>query len=171
MASILSDFHSLSQHLISLHRCVIYPRFLVSFNLPVYPNSHPPIMASNSSPAAQTLLRRHPLQRFESPSRGPSALLHLTGLISFASSFKYLADHPNTITASYGWHFQYLTIVGLSLASTTFLLGLLADLTLSHRVFLLKNALSVTSAPLETLISLLYWGLRSIDTKLVLPDW
>lgn len=50
-------------------------------------------------------------------------------------------------------------------------MGLLADLTLSHRLFQMKNILSVASAPMECLISLLYWGLRAIDPKLVLPDW
>lgn len=31
--------------------------------------------------------------------------------------------------------------------------------------------LSVASAPLEVLISLLYWGLWALDPKLVIPDW
>lgn len=80
-----------------------------------------------------------------------------------------LSDNPNHINQSYGWHFQYLTIIGLSLATITFTLGLLADVTLSTRLFLFKNLLSVTSAPLETLISALYWGLRAIDPTLVVP--
>lgn len=63
---------------------------------------------------------------------------------------------------SYGWHFQYLTIVGLSLTTITFIVGLFADLTLSRHLFTFKNALSVTSAPMEILITLLYWGLRSV---------
>jgi len=70
---------------------------------------------------------------------------------------------------SYGWHFQYLTIIGLSLATATFTLGLLADATLSRPLFLAKNVLSCCSAPLETLISTLYWGLRAIDPELVVP--
>ena len=63
---------------------------------------------------------------------------------------------------AYGWHFQYLTIIGLALATVTFAVGLLADLTLSRRIFLAKNALSFCSAPLEVLIALLYWGLRVV---------
>lgn len=70
---------------------------------------------------------------------------------------------------SYGWHFQYLTIIGLTLATLTFGFGLLADLTSSRSLFLLKNVLSVCSAPMEHLISLLYWGLRAIDPTLVVP--
>ncbi|KAI9832422.1 MAG: hypothetical protein M1819_004411 [Sarea resinae] len=123
------------------------------------------------SAPAQSLIGRHPLQRLESPSRSASALLHLAGLASFAASFKYLVDFPSPVNDSYGWHLQYLTIIGLSLSTLTFAFGLLADVTLSPRLFLVKNALSVTSAPLEVLITLLYWGIRSIDKKLVMPDW
>lgn len=70
---------------------------------------------------------------------------------------------------AYGWHFQYLTIIGLSLATITFSLGLIADFTLSRHLFLMKNILSCCSAPMETLISTLYWGLRAIDPELVVP--
>ncbi|KAL2351762.1 FAR-17a/AIG1-like protein, partial [Cryomyces antarcticus] len=113
----------------------------------------------------------HPLQRLHSPSRGLSAATHIAGLASFAYSFNYLVVNPNPINDSYGWHLQYLTIIGLSLATTTFFFALLSDATLSPRLFLVKNALSVASAPLEVLISILYWSLRAIDPALVLPDW
>lgn len=75
----------------------------------------------------------------------------------------------STSNESYGWHFQYLTIIGLSLALLTFFAASLADISSSSALFRLKNALSVASAPLEVLISLLYWGIRAIDTSLVLP--
>lgn len=65
---------------------------------------------------------------------------------------------------SYGWHLQYLTIIGLSLAATTFVFGLLSDLASSSRLFAIKNAFSVASAPMEILISLLYWSLRTVCT-------
>lgn len=97
---------------------------------------------------------------------------------------------PNTKVRneSYGWHMQYLTIIGLSLATATFLVGLLADVTSSPRLFAIKNTLSVASAPMEILISILYWGLKTVrcpldrllspmtymyqfDQRLVLPDW
>lgn len=113
------------------------------------------------SPARQ-LLRQHPLQRLTSPSRGASALLHSLGLASFAYSFAYLVRNPNPVNDSYGWHMQYLTILGLSLAAATFAVGLLADVSLNHALFEVKNALSVASAPMEVLISLLYWGLRAV---------
>lgn len=42
-------------------------------------------------------------------------------------------------------------------------------MTLSRGLFMAKNMLTMTSAPLEVLISLLYWGLRAIDPALVVP--
>ncbi|KAM0721783.1 hypothetical protein Q7P37_002708 [Cladosporium fusiforme] len=123
----------------------------------------------SSAKVAQELIQRHPLQRMESPSRGASALLHITGLASFAYSFRYLVLNPNPINDSYGWHFQYLTIIGLALSTATFAFGLLADLTLSRRLFAVKNALSVASAPIECLITLLYWGLRAVNRHLPRP--
>lgn len=64
---------------------------------------------------------------------------------------------------AYGWHFQYLTVIGLTLSTLTFIVALLADITLSRRLFLVKNLLSVCSAPMEVLISVLYWGLRVVS--------
>ncbi|KAL4889978.1 hypothetical protein BDV59DRAFT_209928 [Aspergillus ambiguus] len=129
---------------------------------------------------AQTLVKKHPLQRFPSPSRGLSALVHLLGLSSFIWSFKYMHENPNRANEAYGWHFQYLTVIGLSLATLTFAVGLLADLTLSTRLFLLKNLLSICSAPMEVLISVLYWDISFhavpsvvllIDLLLLSPPW
>ncbi|TKA25903.1 hypothetical protein B0A50_05658 [Salinomyces thailandicus] len=120
---------------------------------------------------ARQLLNQHPLQRWPSPSRGLSAFLHSLALASFIYSFDYLVRYPNPINDSYGWHLQFLTIIGLALATATVTIGLLADLTLSRTLFAVKNILSVASAPLACLISLLYWGLRAIDHSLVLPDW
>ncbi|GLA50318.1 hypothetical protein AnigIFM63604_006371 [Aspergillus niger] len=124
-----------------------------------------------SSATIRSLQRKHPLQRLSSPSRGFSALVHSLGLASFFFSFKYMHENPNRANEAYGWHFQYLTVIGLTLATLTFTAGLLADMTLSARLFLAKNLLSVCSAPMEVLISILYWGLRLIDKRLVVPDW
>lgn len=122
-----------------------------------------------SSAALTNLIDHHPLQRLPSPSRTTSLTIHLLGLSSFAYSFHYLSANPNHINQAYGWHFQYLTIIGLLLATLTFLSGLLADLTLSPVLFHTKNVLSMCSAPLEVLISLLYWGLRAVNPELVVP--
>lgn len=50
----------------------------------------------------------------------------------------------------------------IRISTACFAVGLLADLTMSRRLFLVKNALSVCGTPLEVLISLLYWGLRAV---------
>lgn len=118
---------------------------------------------------SENLMARHPLQRLSSPSRGVSALLHLFGIYSFTMSYKYLIDMPTFINDSYGWHWQYLTILGLTVAYATFIFGLLADITLSPKLFLIKNSLSLCSAPLEVLISMLYWGISAIDKRLIMP--
>jgi hypothetical protein len=70
--------------------------------------------------------------------------------------------HPSN--EAFGWHFQYLTVIGLGLSTLTFACGLLADVTLSQRLFLAKNLLSVCSCPMEVVISILYWGLRSVGS-------
>lgn len=69
----------------------------------------------------------------------------------------------------WGGQYQFLTIIGLVFSILTFACGLLADLTLNRQLFELKNGLSVCSAPLEVLVSILYWGLCAIDKKLVVP--
>lgn len=126
---------------------------------------------SGSTAAEAVHLQRHSLQRLESPSRGISLIIHAFGLSSFASSFKYLADNPNPVNDSYGWHFQYLTIIGLALATLTFLFGSLADISGSRRLFIIKTTISMCSTPLEVLVSLLYWSICMIDKRLVMPEW
>ncbi|KAF1945391.1 hypothetical protein EJ02DRAFT_451677 [Clathrospora elynae] len=117
----------------------------------------------------QLINRRHPLQRFESPSKGFSGALHVAGLISFYHSFKFLADNPNIFNDSFGWHLQFLTIIGITISTACFTSGLIADITLSPTFFTLKNYLALVAAPIEITISLLYWGLRFIDDALVVP--
>jgi len=108
-----------------------------------------------------------------SPSLQSSLLTtaQLFGLSSFIYSYKWLADNPTPINESYGWHFQYLTIIGLTIGTLAFLCGLLADFTSSAGFFHLKNVLSMCGTPLEVLISVLYWTLRTYDKSLVIPDW
>ncbi|KAK8218787.1 FAR-17a/AIG1-like protein-domain-containing protein [Phyllosticta capitalensis] len=117
------------------------------------------------------LASKHPLQRLPSPSRGVSALVHAVGLVSFFYSFRYLIVTPNPLGELWGWHFQHLTILTLSITVMGFVCGILADLTLSTRLFYLKNVLAVVAAPLEFCVTVLYWGIRAIDPKLLLhPD-
>ncbi|KAI2482949.1 Far-17a-AIG1 domain containing protein [Pyrenophora tritici-repentis] len=144
---------------------------------------------SKNSDTLSTLSRRHPLQRFDSPSKGLSGALHVAGLLSFYLTFKFLSDNPNHFNSSFGWHLQFLTIIGLSISTLTFIFGLFADLTstalsaspdhpssppaaeLSDQLFRIKNYLALVAAPIEITISLLYWTLKVIDGNLlVTPD-
>ncbi|KAL8949382.1 MAG: hypothetical protein Q9222_004502 [Ikaeria aurantiellina] len=113
--------------------------------------------------------KRHPQQRLASPSRGLSSLIHFAGLSSFAASFKFLIDYPTLINETYGWHFQYLTVIGLAIATLAFFFGSLADITASRPLFRLKNLFSVIATPLEVLITTLYGGITSVDKELVVP--
>ncbi|EOA80884.1 uncharacterized protein SETTUDRAFT_166311 [Exserohilum turcica Et28A] len=143
------------------------------------------IEAKKTAEMEPTSSRRHPLQRFDAPSKGFSGALHAIGLASFYMSFKFLADNPNVFNSSFGWHLQFLTIIGLSISTLTFIVALLADLTstalekssqlpsdppaqaLSEHLFRLKNYLALVAAPMEITISVLYWTLKAIDGKLL----
>ncbi|KAF3017388.1 hypothetical protein G7054_g13301 [Neopestalotiopsis clavispora] len=111
----------------------------------------------------------HPLQRLSAPSRSLSLILHAAGITSFLLSFRFLNEWETPLSNSYGGNYQFLTIIGLALSLATFVVGLAADVTLSRPLFRLKNALAVVAAPLEILITVLYWGLCAIDKSLVFP--
>ena len=112
----------------------------------------------------------------------PSPILHFLQLSAHLASFRYLSTNPTPINDSYGWHFQYLTILGLTLATLTALIGSLSDILSpyqqnsisysSHTLFgWQKSLLFGVTAPLEILVTCLYWSLRIIDKDLVIPDW
>ena len=111
----------------------------------------------------------HPLQRLASPARSASLLLHAAGISSFAASFVYIMRFPQMPAGSVGGDFQFLTILGLALSLVTFSVGLVADLSLTRQVFEAKNFLAICVAPLEMLISVLYWSLCAIDRDLLYP--
>lgn len=114
-------------------------------------------------------MARHSLQRLASPSRTASAVIHLLGIASFSASFRYLSVFPNPQSEQFGGSFQFLTIIGLALACASMVFGFLADITLNQTFFDIKNVISVCSAPLEVLISTLYWGISLIDKALLFP--
>lgn len=115
-------------------------------------------------------MARHPLQRLSSPSRSLSLVLHVVGVLSFTYNFHFLTVWETPFAVAYGWHFQFLTILGLSASLLSFAIGILSDLTLSTTLFNIKNAICIVATPLEVLISLLYWGIRAIDPSLLMPD-
>ncbi|CAK7265793.1 hypothetical protein SEPCBS119000_001693 [Sporothrix epigloea] len=112
---------------------------------------------------------KHHLQRLASPARTASFVLHMAGICSFLASFAYLQLFPQLPTGSVGGDFQFLTILGLALSLVTFTFGYVADLALSRQLFETKNFLTVCVAPLEVIISVLYWTLRTYDRNLVYP--
>lgn len=114
-------------------------------------------------------MAQHPLQRLRSPSRSFSLLLHILGSASFAYNFHFLTTWETPFNVAYGWHFQFLTILGLLAALISFIFGALADITLHPALFKAKNIVSIVATPLEVVISLLYWGIRFIDPELLFP--
>lgn len=109
----------------------------------------------------------HPLQRLQSPSRSFSLIFHILGAISFSSNFWFLTVWDTPFSIAYGWHFQFLTIIGLAASLLAFSLGILADLTLNPQLFKAKNTVSVVATPLEVVISLLYGGINLINPELL----
>jgi len=112
----------------------------------------------------------HPLQRFASPARTVSLVIHAVGIYSFLQSFNFVHTYPQIAADSFGGHYQFLTILGLALSLVSFVFGAVADLTLIPQFFAAKNLVAVCAAPLEVLISVLYWGIRTIDKKLLVPE-
>ncbi|KAG5930171.1 hypothetical protein E4U42_002723 [Claviceps africana] len=96
-----------------------------------------------------------------------SLLIHLLGIASLGSSFQLVLNLDTPITKSHGSHFQFLTIIGLVLSLSAFLLAAIADISGSTTLFRLKNLISIVATPLELLISSLYWGICVIDASLV----
>jgi hypothetical protein len=111
----------------------------------------------------------HSVQRLSSSPRSVSAIIHVAGLLFFAASFSWLPKITNPLHNGFGGPYQFLTFIALTLSTITFGVGLLADVFLSEQLFALKNILSVCATPLEVLISILYWGLRAVDKRFVVP--
>ncbi|KAG9253271.1 FAR-17a/AIG1-like protein [Emericellopsis atlantica] len=116
------------------------------------------------------MVQQHPLQKLRSPSRTFSLLLHALGVASFSYNFHFLTVWETPFDLAYGWHFQFLTILGLSAALLSFSFGILADLTLAPVFFKAKNIISIVATPLEVVISILYWGLHLINPELLFVD-
>lgn len=113
--------------------------------------------------------RKHPHHRLESPSRSLSAAFHVLGIAIFVYDFRYLVVHPTFCDNEYGWNFQFLTVLAIALSLVAFSCGLIADLTNSHHFFVIKITLCVCTAPLEILVSILYYGLEFLYPNSILP--
>jgi hypothetical protein len=97
-------------------------------------------------------------------SQSRPAMLHERSFNKYKKSNTNLSQND-----SFGWHLQFLTILGITICTIGFSFGLIADVTNNTTSFTVKNYISLVAAPIEIVISILYWGLRAIDTGLVVP--
>ncbi|KAG5952778.1 hypothetical protein E4U53_008107 [Claviceps sorghi] len=111
---------------------------------------------------------RSHLQHSACSSYSASLLTHILGIALLGNSFQLVLNLDTPITKAHGSHFQFLTIIGLVLSLSVFLLAAIADISSSTTLFRLKNLVSTVATPLELLISSLYWGICVIDASLVL---
>ncbi|KAF5010363.1 hypothetical protein FDECE_3479 [Fusarium decemcellulare] len=102
--------------------------------------------------------------------RSFAALFHAFGISSFVYSFYLLTTWESIYSPSFGWYFQLLTVIGLAASLVSFSFGILADVTLNHAFFDAKNATAILATPLEVVISVLYWTVRSYDPTLLMPE-
>ncbi|KAJ5020342.1 FAR-17a/AIG1-like protein-domain-containing protein [Bipolaris maydis] len=115
-------------------------------------------MASKTSAEIKpTSSRRHPLQRFDSPSKGFSGALHNKKKETNTSKFN---RYPNVFSSSFDLTFT-------SLDQSPDMPSDPPAAALSSHLFRLKNYLALVAAPMEITISVLYWTIKAIDGKLL----
>lgn len=109
-----------------------------------------------------------------------NSAVHVMAIVTYVSALNAIFTGPETVVSkSYGSHFQFLTILGVFISLGANAAGLVYRLTGSVIFKLLRDTLNVVSAPLEMLIAILYWTIKSIDPNLmmdpelqgILPDW
>lgn len=106
-------------------------------------------------------------------------IFHILALFLHLVTLSYVPTLTNPLQKGFGGPFKFLTIIGLSLSTFTFLFALLSSLVPPSRtqkasstqttLHNLKTTFSLLSTPLECLIGLFYWGLWFLDKKLVTP--
>lgn len=99
---------------------------------------------------------------------------HVLALAVFTYAFRSLdlmaAISGADIEAMYGGHYQFLTILGLWLSRLGMMIALLSDLIPRNAPLkTAKSLVCVAALPVETLISLLYWTVLSINPDLLIP--
>lgn len=114
-------------------------------------------------------------QTLAQPNPSLQAIWYSIGLAtcSFAfSQFDYLEEVAGIdLSIQFGGHYQFLTNCGLALTFATLLLSLSTTLapTIPY-VSQIKTLASIIVLPVETMISLLYWTVLSIDPSLLVPS-
>jgi hypothetical protein len=95
--------------------------------------------------------------------------IHITGLLFCIASILWLPNVTNPLHNGVGGHFQFLTIIALTLTTLTFSVGLFGDILPSKHLFTFKSALSICTTPLEVLICTGYWLIYALDKDKVNP--
>ncbi|KAK9368964.1 FAR-17a/AIG1-like protein [Lipomyces kononenkoae] len=98
-----------------------------------------------------------------------SSGLYALGAVIFNMDLRYVSFSNNPINQSYGGQLQFLTILGVIVSYITVTIGLLANIVGSPFLLKVKNGLLLLSAPLEVLISILYWGISAFNRELLVP--
>lgn len=101
--------------------------------------------------------------------RGVQVVLYSGASVAFAKTFWYMIyEFPTPINQTYGSHFQYLTILGLSVTFFAQVVGIFAALLNCSKLRAVKQSLDVICAPVEFLISILYWSIKMVDPGLLI---
>jgi FAR-17a/AIG1-like protein len=106
-----------------------------------------------------------------------SAKRVLGGLLNGVAFFQYsqalhwlfFKDH-GVISRAFGSQFVFLTVLGLVASYVVQVLGIVAAVTGSRFTKSLKDGLNKLSAPLELVISILYWSIKAYDPKLLINE-
>ncbi|RKP25317.1 FAR-17a/AIG1-like protein [Syncephalis pseudoplumigaleata] len=96
--------------------------------------------------------------------------VHAAGLCSFSFSFWLLTQLTNKADNAFGWHFMYLTIIGLGLSAMVYFLALLHDIRPHPGIDHAKQLCLVVAYPIEALITILYWSIVLYDDHLMHGD-
>lgn len=89
------------------------------------------------------------------------------GAYGFQSTILTLPLPPHLVDAG---HWQFLTNLSLVYSLVVFVVGFIAHITKSERLFSLKNNLHPIGLALESIVSIVYWPLRLFCLRLLVED-
>lgn len=95
---------------------------------------------------------------------------HILSLGLLTYPYWWIHSNPTRVNDAYGWHFQMLTILTLTVAYVQFWVALISDF--APKSDLVRNAkriLLLIACPCETLVSVLYWPIKLYDASLLAP--
>lgn len=96
-------------------------------------------------------------------------LVYTASSAAFFKTFSFMIyEFPTPINQTYGSHAQYLTILGLGLAHFAQIIGIFATILNCSKLRCVKQSLDIVVAPMEALISILYWSIKAVDPGLLI---